>query len=92
MTWAEYTIPLEDVKEYLKVEHNLEDRLIGRLTSAAIETASQRTNRVFDTIPAAIELAILKTIAYWYENRSEVSTIPAEADEIFLQYYRYPGL
>lgn len=92
MTWATYSIPLEDVKEYLKVEHDLEDSLIGRLTSAAIDIASQRTNRTFDKIPAAVELAIFKTIAYWYENRSELNEVPTEADEIFKTYYRYPGL
>lgn len=92
MAWETYTIPLEDVKEYLKVEHELENKLIGRLTSAAIDTARQRTNRDFETVPAAVELAILKIIAFWYENRSEYNTIPEEAEEIFKLYYRWPGL
>lgn len=92
MAWATYTISLEEVKNYLKVEHDLEDSLIGRLTSAAIDIASQRTNRDFVNTPAAVELAIFKTIAYWYENRSELNEVPIEADEIFKTYYRYPGL
>lgn len=90
-TWTEYTIPLEEVKEYLKVEHNLEDVTISKLTSAAINIASQ-TNREFETVPADVELAILKTIAFWYENRSELGNTPPEASEIFQRHYRWPGL
>lgn len=92
MAWETYTIELEEVKNYLKVEHELENNLIGRLTSAAIDTARQRTNRDFETMPAAVELAILKVIAFWYENRSENNTIPKEADDLFRSYYRWPGL
>lgn len=91
-TWDHYTLPLEDVKNYLKVDHNLEDRLIGMLTAAAIAKAAQRIGRTFQKVPADIELAIYKTILYWYENRSDTNEVPADAEAIFETYYRWPGV
>lgn len=92
MTWTEYTIPLEKIKSYLKVEHNLEDDLISLFTAAAIQKVATRLNRGFDKVPADVELAIYKIIAYWYENRNDQNTIPAEAEELLAPYYRMPGL
>lgn len=92
MAWDTYTIPLADIKQYLKVEHDLEDSIIERISAAAIQKASQRVNRDFDKVPADVELAIFKIIAYWYENRSDQNEIPAEAEEILAPYYRFPGL
>lgn len=91
-TWENYTIPLEDVKNYLKVDHELENGLIARFTGAAIQKAAQRINRTFDKVPPDVELAIFQTISYWYENRSDMNTIPADAAETFDRYYRWPGL
>lgn len=93
MKWETYTIPLEEIKEYLKVEHDLEDRIIERIGAAAIQKARTETNeRPFDKMPADLELAIFKTIAYWYENRSDQNNIPAEAGAVFNKYYLWPGL
>jgi uncharacterized phage protein (predicted DNA packaging) len=91
-TWENYSITLKEAKEYLKVEHNLEDTLIEKMTAAAIQKAKQRTNREFIEVPPDVDLAILKIIAFWYENRSDQNKIPATADEILLNYYRWPGL
>lgn len=92
MAWDTYTIPLEDIKEYLKVEHNLEDKTIGRISAAAIQKAGTRTNRDFDKVPADVELAIFKIIAYWYENRSDQNNIPDDAEQLLAAHYRWPGL
>ena len=90
--WETYSLPIETVKSYLKVEHNMEDPFINKLIRAAIEVAKSETNRSFIDVPEAVQLAILKTIAYWYENRTELNEIPAEAASLFHKYRRSPGL
>lgn len=92
MSWNEYTIPLEDIKEYLKIEHNLEDTTLNRIAAAAIEKARVSTNREFDTVPADVELAILKTIAWNYENRDDSFAVPPEAEKTFMQHHKYAGV
>lgn len=92
ITWETYDLPLESVKSYLKVEHNLEDPFINKLKEAAIEIAKIETNRSFIDVPEAVHLGILKVIAYWYENRTELNEIPAEAASLFHKYRRSPGL
>lgn len=91
-TWDTYTIPLEEIKNYLKVDHNLEDKLIEMMTAAAISKAAQRINRTFQEVPADVELAIYKTILFWYENRSDTNNAPADAEAVFETYYRWPGV
>lgn len=90
--WKTYVLPLEVVKEYLKVEHDLEDATIISMAAAAVEMAKIRTNRSFLDVPESVHLAILKTIAFWYENRSELNQLPEEAERIFLSHRRNPGL
>lgn len=92
MAWKNYSIPLEDIKEFCKVETNAEDKTLNRISAAAIKKAETRTNREFETVPADLELAILQTILYWYENRSDMGNPPPDADQTFLAYYRWPGL
>lgn len=92
MSWETFKLSLADVKNYLKVEHDLDDSLIERLTAAAIKKASIRTNRDFDTVPADVELAIFKTIAWNYENRGDAFAVPPEAAETFQEHYSWPGL
>lgn len=90
--WANYSITLEEAKNFFKVEHNLEDDLIIDFVQSAIETAAAETNREFETVPASIKLAILQTALYWYENRTDTDTIPAPAARTFQKHYRFPGL
>ena len=90
--WENYGLPLNQIKDYLKVEHDLEDPFIEKLISAAIEIAKIETNRSFIDVPEAVHLGILKTIAYWYENRTELNEIPTEAASLFHKYRRSPGL
>lgn len=90
--WAGYTLDLEEVKEYLKLETNAEDRTLHTLAAAAVEKAQQMTNRNYLDVPRSVHLAILKTIAYWYENRSDLDNLPADAEKIFFSHRRNPGL
>ena len=95
MEWAGYTIPIEDVKAFIKVENNLEDNIIRIMRDAAIEQARGRMNdgtAEIATVPASVTLAILQLILHKYENRDDPDTIPKKAEEVFQQYYRWPGL
>ena len=90
--WGSYTIDLEYVKNYLKIEHDYDDQIIQELVEAAIEEAKIRTNRNYLYVPKAITLSILKIVAFWYENRGEMNLIPVEAANILRLHYKTPGL
>lgn len=90
--WGSYTIDLEYVKNYLKIEHDYDDQIIQELIEAAIEEAKIRTNRNYLYVPKAITLSILKIVAFWYENRGEMNVIPVEAANILRLHYKTPGL
>lgn len=89
--WKTYIIPLETVKSYLKVEHNTDDSVIHTLSGAAISAVSVYLQRDFETVPADVELAILKTILFWYENRGDENKIPESALSLLVPYRRFPG-
>jgi uncharacterized phage protein (predicted DNA packaging) len=69
-------ITLEDVKNFLKVEHDADDDLIEKLVNAAAIKAEQVTNRSFDEedddeVLDAIEVWIMQRVARIYQRRIE---------------------
>lgn len=89
--WNGYSIDLETVKAFLKLETDADDPTLAKITDAAIAIARKNTDPFIQEIPADVELAILQTVAFWYENRGD-QNIPSEAREIFQRNYRFPGL
>lgn len=86
-------IELKEVKEYMKVEHSLEDETIQELLDGAIDDVSIELNRGWKTeeeVPASIRTAIKQTTLSRYENRGEM-TIPESAQGIINRYRFIPG-
>lgn len=89
-------LPLATVKKWLKVEHDLEDDLITRLTAAAKEQAGAYLNRDFSpgNVPASIETDVLNIIAYRFEHRGDEveNVLPPIALPGLRQHRLLPGL
>lgn len=75
------TIELEDIKEHLMIEHNLDDYLLLTYEEAAVEAVTKHCNvssidelklENGDLSPS-IRQAILVLIGHWYANREVVS-------------------
>jgi hypothetical protein len=75
-------LTLIDAKNYLKVEHDLDDAFITDLIEIAKEQADHYLQNEFEDlndagelvdqpIPFSCKLACLKMIASWYETRSD---------------------
>lgn len=87
-------IELDEVKKFMKVEHDLDDDEIQELLYGAIDDVSQELNRGWVSeldIPASIRTAIKQTTLSRYENRGEF-TIPDSARDIIKRYRLSPGL
>lgn len=95
MTLSNFTIALDEVKNYLRVENNLDDLLIGDFTAAAIEEAGNYLNRDWPAgeYPTAIKTDILTLIAWKYENRGDMAAgLPPIPLTGLNQYRLLPGL
>lgn len=70
------TISLDDVKQYLRVDHSDDDVLIDSMLMAAQEYVENFTKRTYENdsyglvVPATVRMAILLLVAHWYDNRS----------------------
>lgn len=72
-------VTVEEMKEYLKVEHNEEDVMISGMIEAASSMVKTKINRPIAeeemtdetrwTVPKEIPMAIKMLVAYMYENR-----------------------
>lgn len=75
-------ITLEEIKNYLKVEHNEDDALIDSMILAAVKhceaflgrplSEQNMTQEEMWTVPETVKLAVLMLVAHWYENRGVV--------------------
>jgi len=67
------TITLEELKNYLKVEHTEDDNLISSLLESACEDAENYMGQDFEgeTVPKTVEKWIMKRVAKDYEFRTE---------------------
>ena len=73
MTLSAFNLTLAEVKNYLKVEHELDNDIITELTTAAILEAGEYLNRDWNAgeYPAAVKTGILSLIASKYEHRGD---------------------
>ena len=72
-------LTVEEMKEYLKVEHNEEDVMISGMIEAASSMVKTKINRPIAEeemtdenrweVPKEIPMAIKMLVAYMYENR-----------------------
>lgn len=63
-------LTLQEVKEYLRVEHNEEDDLITKLIMQVQDHAESYCRVKFDdNAPEGVKLACLMYITHFYENR-----------------------
>lgn len=79
-------LDLDFVKNYLKIDHDVDDQLISTMIVAAQNFIQAYLNRKFDDfeeIPDEFTIAALAIIAHWYENRAIQS---ADATKNELQY------
>lgn len=84
------TLELTEVKNHLRVEHDLDDGLIQRFLKSATEEVANYLNRDFEgeEVPAEIEIWILNRVATYYENRQ--GNIPKPDFSPVQTYRRYP--
>jgi uncharacterized phage protein (predicted DNA packaging) len=97
-------IPLTKVKQWLKVEHDLENDLLEELKTLAIneaqnymqndfEEVDEQGELVLEPIPFNIILACLMLIAHLYENRGEESEhLPQQVYRLLTPYKKLVGL
>lgn len=74
-------LTLEEVKGYMRIEHDLDDSFFGDLIAIAIEQSDNFLQNDFKSevngewvdlpIPFSCKLACLKMISSWYEVRSD---------------------
>jgi len=60
---------LEAVKEYLRIDGDQDDKLLGRLISAAKEHLAGAG--VKERVTSQYELAVVMLVTHWYENREQ---------------------
>lgn len=75
-------VDLNEVKAYIRVEHNADDDLITRLIDSATQLVETRLRRkVIGTeetaladsnanVPASVKIAVCVIVAFMYENRA----------------------
>ena len=97
-------ITLEELKAWLKVEHNLDDLILDNLKDAAVNEAFNYTQNDFREynelgelvqmpIPFNFKLACYMLVAYLYENRGDLeNTLPHNSRNLLEPYKKLVGL
>jgi hypothetical protein len=75
---ALYEIPIATAKNYLRVDHNIDNDLIALLSAGAVEKVSDYLNRddyeAIEDVPTLAKMAALRLVADWYDNRDTITT------------------
>lgn len=89
-------INLEDVKRWLKVEHDMDDDFLRLITESAKEQAGGYLNRdwVRNDYPNSVRVDVLNIIAYRYEHRGDETSgeLPPIPLPGLKRYRLLPGL
>ena len=89
-------ITLQQAKEWLKVEHDLDDLFLSMLIPAAKEQAGGFLNRDWDPgeYPDSVRVDVLNIIAYRYEHRGDETSgeLPPIPLPGLKKYRLLPGL
>jgi uncharacterized phage protein (predicted DNA packaging) len=84
MALVQLVITLEEMKKYLRIDHNADDDLLTLLIETAKEQAEAFLNHDFTeidsegvvrqmTIPFSVKLACMRMVNSWYDYRDEVT-------------------
>ena len=96
-------LTIEQVKAWLKVEHNMDDAILENLKEVAIYEAYNFTQNDFEEIgesgdlvdmpiPFNIKICCLMFVAYLYENRGEIGTqMPLNCTRLLTPYKKLVG-
>ena len=68
-------ITLVEVKEYLNIDFNDYDNMLQRMLDASIDRAETITGVDKDNFNSEIKLAIMKDVAFAFENRGSNSQL-----------------
>ena len=68
-------ITLVEVKEYLNIDFDDYDSMLERMLDASIDRAKTLTGLDSDNFNADVKLAIMKDVAFAFENRGSNSQI-----------------
>lgn len=72
-------IELEEIKQHLRIDHNLDDELLELYSTAALEAAENHIGKTFgsDTVKftQGIKVGCLMFIGHLYANRETVSDV-----------------
>ena len=60
---------LDDIKNYLKVDHGEDDALIQSLIAAARQYIEKQTGKIYKPDDEVWNICIKLMVAHWYENR-----------------------
>lgn len=76
-------VTVDELKSYLRIDHDDDDELLKTLGEAATELAETRLNRLIiaeddalavaktiETVPKSIKIAVSTIVAFMYENRT----------------------
>jgi hypothetical protein len=96
-------ITLQEIKNWLKIEHDLDNVLLENLRAVAVIEAYNFTQNDFEEenelgelvilpIPFVIKMACLMYIAYLYENRGDEQTsLPHNCMRLLMPYKKLVG-
>lgn len=84
MALEQVVIPLDEMKRYLRVEHNADDDLITLLIESAKEHAEAYMNHDFTEVdsegvvrfltpPSSVKLACMRMVNSWYDYRDDTT-------------------
>lgn len=78
-------IELQEVKDYLRVSHNLDDNFISGLIETAKQLIEEQTGVKYSDSDKVYKMTILQVVAHYYDKRESFSekaavTVPYTLD------------
>lgn len=66
-------IELENVKQYLRISHNIDDAYIQDLINLAKSLVKEQTGVEYKENDDVYSMAVLQAVSHFYDNRSPIS-------------------
>ena len=87
----EINLTIEELKSYLRVEHDAEDKIIKKFLASAINELDNHLNNDFSDYeeqPPELEIWVMNRVATYYENRQ--GNVPEPDFSSVERYRKYP--